>query len=547
MGEQGASQLSPYIDQRLTTICGTPLDEAYQKRRNAPFLAQTAPTSSGVLSQSFRPSTKMKPFVKPVIAKPWDTYQTSSAALHALQKSYPGVARVGAAATDSNVEKPSIDTSRVLVVRSNGMRLDRFLNVLDSWYWPFDDHDATRPRTKAYSPRSLIVREALFCDPTVSQTLDQISDAMFIASRVKARHMKQPQYIVLFSKLYRCLVNDRLPSSNSDLKDVVRRDWDADRLGKVSISKPHLRRLLFQLADLWTTGITAKEYSAFLQRVTFAIIEMNHLKRCRTTYRFRDDKYIRHYDPMTLMHASRKARYFHCKLPGMKLNEMSETYQENARTTLSSRSPPKSAPHRGHATKTSTPKTRLSPPSTNGTFTTLSANKIGKGLLQLKVGLPSTSVDTKLASETSEQSLPGLFKLEASHSSSNVPNRVNISTKTQGSQRTFVPAQSISASSTRKGFILEPCRPESNPETDSAPPTIRIAMAKSRTPKEVRFICHSMGLSPRATDVHQLDGIRSSQNYTVDVNKMWQTRIKKTQIDVAARSRQNNLSVFYKH
>ena len=74
-------------------------------------------------------------------------------------------------------------------------------------------------------------------------------------------------------------------------------------------------------------------------------------------------------------------------------------------------------------------------------------------------------------------------------------------------------------------------------------PTIRLALGRSRTRKEVEYLCHSMGLSPHTDQVHQLDGISSSQHFEVDVSKMWQTRIKQTQINVAARSPRNKLAV----
>ena len=409
--------------------------------------------------------------------------------------------------------------------------------------------------------------------------------------------MNEAQYVTLFSKFYRTIVNDRLPLDSAALHDVVKADWAADRLGRVSITKSHFRRLIFQLADLWTVRVSVDAYADFLRRVMHAILERTEpsspsaqqRRFLKTTvhYRLRHDRNIRHYDPMMLSHTSRKTLYFHCKLSAASLESQELTpafparkhVQEDvegvgSRMMVTSRSPPivrqmcqttagkqRFAPHSQNGitrpTKMNVSLSSSSSPlarSSAGAYDydgnsstagqrTRGINEVAPASYRLKVGLPSTPSEAVRMEETITTPLvparspssrrrrltERIAKKESPKAVHDVRRNMTGKPKeltTAGTRRTDEP----------------PHRPKSNqirPKT----PTIRLALGKSRTRKEVKHLCHSMGLSPHMDQVHQLDGISSSQNYEVDLNNMWQTRIKRTQINVATRSPRNKLAV----
>jgi len=130
-----------------------------------------------------------------------------------------------------------------------------------------------RPTGQAYTDRALIVRTALYHTTQVQEciehfvkivsgTFKKIGRGQRLATHCQLGRI---QFILLFSKIYRALVNDRLPRFDIRLEAEVQRDYVVDRLLPI-------RRLLFNLTDLWTTETTAVSYCAFLNDLLKQII-----------------------------------------------------------------------------------------------------------------------------------------------------------------------------------------------------------------------------------------------------------------------------------
>ena len=141
----------------------------------------------------------------------------------------------------------------------------------------------------AYSDRALVLRAALYYDPYVRAGLDYFVHCLSATMRhlslgkgrniVQGRSLKKKDYVFIFSKIYRALVNDRLPRNDPTLKKELCKDYQADAYLSV-------RRLLFSLTDLWTESINALSYSTFLNSLLARIIDAE-------TMTFRSDDSIR--------------------------------------------------------------------------------------------------------------------------------------------------------------------------------------------------------------------------------------------------------------
>ena len=146
-----------------------------------------------------------------------------------------------------------------------------------------------RLQGQAYSDRALVLRAALYYDPHVRAALDYFVHYLSATMRrlslgkgrniVQGRSLKRKEYVFIFSKIYRALVNDRLPRNDPTLKKELCKDYQADAYLSV-------RRLLFSLTDLWTENINALSYSKFLNSLLARIIDAE-------TMTFRSDDSIR--------------------------------------------------------------------------------------------------------------------------------------------------------------------------------------------------------------------------------------------------------------
>ena len=543
--ETGAAQLSPFVRGRLTSLCGTPLDPLRRASR--------LPTSTDRPGQPR--SFAIQPCASPIVAKPWSKHTASKAEMHALSSKFHG----------SSVGSRS---KVVWTLRATaGLRLDKLVDTLTRWYWPFTKLSLADQGMEAYTPWALLLREALYNDVAVSAALDSGTNAIFSALKAKGNFMEKHQYVTVFSKFYRTLVNDRLPPSSAELRRVVEEDWAADRLGKTSISKKHLRRLLFQMVDMWTVGISSSTYTGFIGLAVSAILEKVPLSRgncngnAKQRFCFRDDRAVRHYDPIMMSHTSRKIKYFHCKLSTSHFNAPDTVSPEksvvNGGATGRMRkwkSPPKSNETRYHILRVPPVKSfsdsevdssvseRQCPPSSSGNGQrNEKASPSQRGLdvsnlsiSRLPTDLPSTSSVKKHVKIRIEGTVPSPNERMTALAHPELRRMIPMDHNTP-TGKTKTPRDST--------HFVEPRRPETPRRKAMVhSPTIRLALGRSRTRKEVEHLCHSMGLTP-CSPVHQLDGCNSSQNFEVNLDKMWQTRIKRTQINVATRSPRNRLRV----
>jgi hypothetical protein len=144
-------------------------------------------------------------------------------------------------------------------------------------------------RWKAYSDRALLIRGALFYDTNVMSSVDffiSSLSAVFQRSRIgkskkigRGSRLSKAQYVLLFTKVYRALVNDRLQHNSKKLEVEVERDFAVDKGYTIQV-------LLMSLVDFLTPCLSAKVYSEFLSSLLMQIIDIDIMK-------FRPDESIR--------------------------------------------------------------------------------------------------------------------------------------------------------------------------------------------------------------------------------------------------------------
>ena len=509
-----ADVLSPYVQRRLTSLFGTPLDPVVRHARCPQRRGAVMPTTVPVTAFRERADRLGAPAARALAARrrqsqlpPQPPGQQTQQRRRQRYQDYDTSPQKGRGARMRRRPASSQDRcEEVLVVRAPGVSLHTLLRQLHAWYCPFPamylggsggggsgggggggDNDAASPqfpavRQDCYAPSALLLREALFVDPQVSSVLDEFVSTILRLTGDNAAipaggsnntmrnsgtgrvgsvggsgsggvnysdaHFGEAQYVELSVKLYRCLVNDRLPTSSSQLRRVVRQDWGADSLGRASLTPGHLKRLLFQLADGWTSRVSASAYSSFLRRVMSAILVVSKGDRggeggrrgygnrfgsrsgsrsgsrgsnrsssrsgsCGsnhgsaqaksqsggaaaaatatatatatssadtvTTYAWREDGGIRHYDPLQLAHTARKIRFWDCKV-----DPPATPTTPDLVTTDAAQPETNPAPCRPSATGVeplpafSAPRAASHKPTTPSSY------------LRLKVGLPST-------------------------------------------------------------------------------------------------------------------------------------------------------------
>ena len=180
--------------------------------------------------------------------------------------------------------KQSISSTQTsYLIETDALNLSTLLATLEQLYAP----NHLPSNNDAYTSRSLLARCALYHDiqvqksldyfiTTLSKTLEQIGKGKKFKKNAR---LNQKQYILLFSKIYRALVNDRIPSYDTSLEEEVKRDYKVDK----SFS---IRRLLFSLVDLWTNEMSSTTYSTFIHSLLKQIIDLE-------TFTFRNDETIR--------------------------------------------------------------------------------------------------------------------------------------------------------------------------------------------------------------------------------------------------------------
>ena len=77
-------------------------------------------------------------------------------------------------------------------------------------------------------------------------------------------HVSKAEYLNVHAKLCLVLIPDITPQ---EARSAGEEDWVADAHGEPHMSKEHLFDCVFELSDMWCTGISAEEYAAFLRKL----------------------------------------------------------------------------------------------------------------------------------------------------------------------------------------------------------------------------------------------------------------------------------------
>ena len=77
-------------------------------------------------------------------------------------------------------------------------------------------------------------------------------------------HVSKAEYLNVHAKLCLVLIPDITPE---EARRAGEEDWVSDAHGEANMSQEHLFDCVFELADMWCTGISAEEYAAFLRKL----------------------------------------------------------------------------------------------------------------------------------------------------------------------------------------------------------------------------------------------------------------------------------------
>ena len=102
-------------------------------------------------------------------------------------------------------------------------------------------------------------RQALRFDPRVIKELDR-----FWRVFRQAASISKPEYMMVHYKFAAVLIPDLSPD---EAHDSAEEDWLADAHGADRMSKAQFLDSLFELADLYTTGIDGGAYATWLRRL----------------------------------------------------------------------------------------------------------------------------------------------------------------------------------------------------------------------------------------------------------------------------------------
>lgn len=76
----------------------------------------------------------------------------------------------------------------------------------------------------------------------------------------KNESLSKYEYIQTHVKLA-CLLRPDLkaPENHEELKKLIEQDWHHDTKGTFEMSKTELEKALFEMADIWTTGVQKEQ------------------------------------------------------------------------------------------------------------------------------------------------------------------------------------------------------------------------------------------------------------------------------------------------
>ena len=86
---------------------------------------------------------------------------------------------------------------------------------------------------------------------------------------VSASHLHREGHAIMLRRIYRVMIKDFDPV---DCEMSIADDWRRDSKGHDSLSRKAFCDAFFELADVWTAGISALEYASFLWRLFDAVV-----------------------------------------------------------------------------------------------------------------------------------------------------------------------------------------------------------------------------------------------------------------------------------
>ena len=71
---------------------------------------------------------------------------------------------------------------------------------------------------------------------------------------------------MMLKRVYRVMINEDF--NEDDRNKAIADDWISDTHGGDTLSRKQFGDAFFEMTDLWTAGISAHEYAAFLKRLS---------------------------------------------------------------------------------------------------------------------------------------------------------------------------------------------------------------------------------------------------------------------------------------
>jgi hypothetical protein len=82
------------------------------------------------------------------------------------------------------------------------------------------------------------------------------------SSSATTRALAKTGYFAILRRVFRCMLDE---FDEEDVRATLEEDWAADSGGRELLSRELFHDGLFQLADVWTAGVSPEEYAAFLR------------------------------------------------------------------------------------------------------------------------------------------------------------------------------------------------------------------------------------------------------------------------------------------
>jgi hypothetical protein len=132
----------------------------------------------------------------------------------------------------------------------------------------YDPENMSYPTNMFYAPRNLLKREALRFDPDIQFLLRTIWKASDVDD---SGGIDRIEYFEMHSRITCALIGRGAGDSMMRIF-LAKEDWVADAKGHKTLNKTRLEDCFFTLADRFTSSVSVKEYTSFLNRVLDRII-----------------------------------------------------------------------------------------------------------------------------------------------------------------------------------------------------------------------------------------------------------------------------------